>query len=863
MNNKTLAHFWEKVNFTPNDAQRNAILSIDGPLFITAGPGSGKTRVLLWRTLNLIVYHDVPPEEIFLSTFTEKAAKQLQDGLQNLLGMVTNETGRPYDIARMSIGTVHSLCQKLLVDRRFNPDHSRRRAPILLDELDQYFRIYKRSYWKDLILAGGFDDEEAAQRAINQWVIGRDVYSRHEAVRSTITVFNRFSEENLDPARVSTDDPVLASLIAMYRKYKTELVTPEGVALVDFSLLQQRAWEYFMATDAAPKVFSHVIVDEYQDTNAIQEKLFFRLASGSKNICVVGDDDQALYRFRGATVENLVQFESRCEAQLGERPARIDLSVNYRSRSGIVDFCGDFIRRIDWEDPVRRGLYHRIHDKVISAHRSDPEPAVITSTLQKAGDVYEEVALYVKKLRADGIVSDYNQIAFLFPAMKSMNEMNTRVHGFIEAFKKHEIPWYAPRAGRFLEVEEALAVFGLFQRVFGAPKLRDRNEASAGFRAFQDWLGVCKQRAGEIAGSDALLDAFLNDRASEVAQAAADYELLLAFAEKQLYPLSHPVSPSLVQELSRVGGLSLRTQKALQSHAVNQIVKKRHGEGNPVNLKYLLNRVTALDWTVLDLFYQVNGFDYFRPAYENAESGVDEGPICNLGLITQYLARFMDEYATVLTGQILAGGTFVNLFYSSYLYALFRLGESEFEDAEDPFPKGRIPFLTIHQSKGLEFPVVVLGAVYRTEREAPAIEVAVRQLLGKSGEPLERQGKYDSMRLFYVGLSRAKNLLILPRYTHGKAASPEFKAIFEEGRLAAIPQFDNASIPKSREEANDLGGRYSYTGDYLMYRRCPRNYMIYRQYGFVPSRGQTMFFGRLIHETVEDLHNLVISKRAE
>ena len=87
----------------------------------------------------------------------------------------------------------------------------------------------------------------------------------------------------------------------------------------------------------------------------------------------------------------------------------------------------------------------------------------------------------------------------------------------------------------------------------------------------------------------------------------------------------------------------------------------------------------------------------------------DEGPICNLGLISQYVARFMDEYGSIITARSLQENGLVLSLFGAYLFALFRRGESEYEDAEDPFPKGRIPFLTIHQSKGLEFPVVVLG----------------------------------------------------------------------------------------------------------------------------------------------------------
>ncbi len=130
---------FEDKNFTPNESQLKAIVSTDDPLFLTAGPGSGKTRVILWRTLNLIAFHDVRPDEIFLTTFTQKAALQLKEGLQGLLSIASKYTNRPYDISEMYIGTLHSLCQKLLSDRRFNSSSARGRRSVLMDEFDQYF----------------------------------------------------------------------------------------------------------------------------------------------------------------------------------------------------------------------------------------------------------------------------------------------------------------------------------------------------------------------------------------------------------------------------------------------------------------------------------------------------------------------------------------------------------------------------------------------------------------------------------------------------------------------------------------------------------------------------------------------------
>src|SRR5262249_30230429 len=110
----TLTELFEKVGFTPNSRQRAAVEHLRGPLYLPAGPGSGKTRVLLWRVLNLIVFQGTAPESIFLSTFTEKAALQLREGLRTLLTLATEHTGCAYDIGKLYVGTVHSLCQRLL-----------------------------------------------------------------------------------------------------------------------------------------------------------------------------------------------------------------------------------------------------------------------------------------------------------------------------------------------------------------------------------------------------------------------------------------------------------------------------------------------------------------------------------------------------------------------------------------------------------------------------------------------------------------------------------------------------------------------------------------------------------------------------
>ncbi len=230
----TIERLWEEVNFSPNPAQEEAIKHTDGLLFLPAGPGSGKTRVLLWRTVNLIACHDVRPDEIFLSTFTEKAAFQLKQGLNALLGLVTNLTGKPYDIAEMYIGTVHSLCQRMLTDRRLSDNKERMSRPVILDDVGQYF--FLRSCFKDLL-----QSVPCAVEDINRFMSDGSYASsaKHNALTNSITLFNRFSEEVLLPEEMfdSADDE-LKQILTMYRGYLERLKSDQAVQ-TDFSLLQQ------------------------------------------------------------------------------------------------------------------------------------------------------------------------------------------------------------------------------------------------------------------------------------------------------------------------------------------------------------------------------------------------------------------------------------------------------------------------------------------------------------------------------------------------------------------------------------------------------------------------------------------------
>ena len=871
----TLESLWHEAGFHPNNAQRDAILHIDGPLYLPAGPGSGKTRVLLWRTLNLIVFNNVSPDQIYLSTFTEKAALQLKEGLQTLLSIVTNKTGQPYDLAQMYIGTVHSLCQRMLSDRRrFTDDRHRNHPPSLLDALGQYFHIAKSRNWTSLLEEAGLND--TSYGIINAIFDSRSE-SKFVAVTNCISLFNRFSEECIDPNEAliklqageggilsyltshSITVDQMEVLLRLYKAYKGTLVGENGARLTDFSLLQQEAYNTLEEYDGSESAFQYVIVDEYQDTNTIQEKIFFKLARGHTNLCVVGDDDQALYRFRGATVENFVEFPDRCKKNLGVEPRCIPLSTNYRSRKRIVDFYTSFIKQANWAKTVSEGGFYRV-DKGITASREDDQPSVVFSTPNQPVLVCEEIAAFVKRLIDEGKVENPNQIAFLFPSLKYQRQMAPAVSRMKDAIEAVGLRVYAPRAGRFLEVDEAYDIFGLFLQIFGRPK--GSSGRGRDYDEFQDWLLQIEATGASLRGEDPMLDRFVRDRRDELLRVKQDYTVLLQTVQRNRWNPSDPYDPSTMKRsLHDTPGLSEEGKRLIASAYLDRVVKDRVKKGQPLSLTYIIRRVTSIDWNVLDLFYRLCGFEHFKRMFDLAESEGDEGPVANLGLITQYLGRFMEEYVPILTADLLVEGLFQVIFFYSYLYALFRLGETELEDAEDPFPKGRIPFLTIHQAKGLEFPVVVLGNPRKDNKGPQKTEVLARPFLERpQGEPLDRVAEFDMMRMFYVALSRAKNLLIIAHFTgRGQRINQPFHPLLDQ--VPRIPQLDLIEFPTSEMKEDKLPKSYSFTSDFLNYKKCPRQYMIFRKYGFTPSRSQTMFFGNLVHQTLEDLHNELIRRR--
>jgi DNA helicase-2/ATP-dependent DNA helicase PcrA len=320
-------------------------------------------------------------------------------------------------------------------------------------------------------------------------------------------------------------------------------------------------------------------------------------------------------------------------------------------------------------------------------------------------------------------------------------------------------------------------------RLFISPSLFTHGE-------FQDWLTEVEANGADLMSHDPFLKRFIKQKQTEIEQVAKDYQVLAKIVNRRHWSPNDAYDPdSMPKVLVNTPGLSEKTKRGLMSQLFARFARERIRVGKPFTVGYAVTRATSLDWNVLDFFFQLAGFQHFKAMFDLAEKGRDEGPVCNLSLISQYLARFLDHYPFLVSGESLSTGQFVRNF-ANYLYALFRRGESEYEDAHDPFPKGRIPFITIHQSKGLEFPVVVL-ANPRKDPKLQVIEEMVAPLLTRDGEPLNRMPTFDVMRMFYVALSRAKNLLILAHFQGRGQRLHEAFADMLDADFLRIPQLNS------------------------------------------------------------------------
>jgi DNA helicase-2/ATP-dependent DNA helicase PcrA len=323
------------------------------PLQIVAGPGSGKTTVLVLRAIRFVVVDGLLPEQVLLTTFTEKAADEIRTRLiewgLNVVEFLRQHGSAPLqahlahvDVNRFITGTLDSVCEEALRSLRAATDP----APSLLEGFAADALLLRRGLGPNVYVNGALNTDVGNYLA-RFTSDGKPPANAAELIRLARPLFDRFSHDELDMAAFRALAPAQPRelLARSYELYRQHLVSTNRL---DFALLEKLFHERLAAGRLSRFTDSlrAILVDEYQDTNLLQERIYFELCRRSgASLSVVGDDDQSLYRFRGATVELFRDFAARLAANVpGPSASRLDLVANYRSSPEIVSFFNTFIQ---------------------------------------------------------------------------------------------------------------------------------------------------------------------------------------------------------------------------------------------------------------------------------------------------------------------------------------------------------------------------------------------------------------------------------------------------------------------------------------------------------------------------------------
>lgn len=737
---------------------------VDGLMLVIAGPGAGKTMAIVERVVHLIGTCGIAPESIFVSTFTEKAAKELLTRISRRL----MEEGLKVSPNEMYIGTMHSLFLRVLKD--YSEFTRLKKNYKTFDDFDQSYIVYRRMH---------------QFREIENFGLVAKAQSNWTNAGTLCGYLNKVREEAIDPETLLfAPEPEVKALGEAYKLY-CEILEAENA--IDFSAIQS---EMLSLVESHPDVLAEIrskikylIVDEYQDTNTIQERILLKLAGSAANICVVGDEDQSIYRFRGASVRNILQFADNFPAGACKT---VVLDTNFRSHKDIVSFYNRWMSGCDWKDGKKRFRY----DKTISPQPGkafDDCPGVVRVTGEDVDGWCDNVKAFIDSLVAKKVVTDLNQIAFLFHSVK-----NKDVVRLLEYLETHGTPVFSPRSAQFFQRDAVRLMIGLLFFLF--PQARQ----------------------------------LPTDMEEHQPETAAYYRTCMQF-----------LADTIKGDSKRHASLLAWAKRKAATHKV-------------------LSRAT--DYTFLTLFYEALKFPMFADylAVDHDGTPKTSRDAFNLALISQLLSKFEFIYSINVINPKWLENNLKHLF-CQFLHFLYRGGLEEFEDYEEPIPSGCVSVMTIHQSKGLEFPVTVVGSLSKTPRKDWTDLDAIlesKYFARPPFEPLERTKYFDFWREYYVAFSRPQNLLVLtgarPKGKHdlGKVIDeftdgvPDWKS----------PAFTPQNLHLAQVKPPSIKNAYAFTSDILLYENCPLQYMAYRYLGFAPHRQAATMFGSLVHQTIEDVH---------
>lgn len=759
-----------------NEEQLAAVTHTEGPLMIVAGAGTGKTTVVTHRIAWLIEQGHAKPENILALTFTDKAAGEMEERVDRLL---------PIGYVELQISTFHSFCEQLLRD--YGAEYGLSINFRVLDELDawlltcQHLDRFELDYYRPL-----GNPTKYIKSLLSHFSRLKDLGLTPEAYLDFVEQRKADFDSTNASEDAAADVKRLEELARAYHTYQQLLLDNDALdfgdlILYSLELLKKRQ----PVLKQVRERFTYVLVDEFQDTNRAQYDLVKLIAEPRNNITVVGDDDQSIYRFRGASIQNILDFQADYpDAE------RIVLTNNYRSTQNILDLSHTFIQA---NNPHR--LESDTLSKKLSAHTEttgDIEHIHCETVEDEAKQALKKI-IDIQQSSPDTSWSDFGILV----------RSNAAADVFVNEFERHGVPY------RFL------ALSGLYTK----PVILD---AMAYLRLIDDPYDSpsCYR---------VLSNPLIN----------IDTESIITLnhlARRKGKPLFH------ICQNPRAYTRDLDQSVITKLEGLTHLVANWRQSG-------LRTRVSELFVTVM----KESGYLEYLNTLDEAEK------IDAFSLLNQFFSR-LKKFCARHDHPVLH--TFLEEFDRERA-----AGEEGALSADIEAGPDVINILTIHASKGLEFPYVFIANMVsqRFPARAKRDAIEIPQELKETPEEIDDVHLHEERRLFYVACTRAKQgLFFLSAEDYGGARKRKLSRFLVElgfdettkQQSESFPEETTQAPPKSSDKegpslALHLPKQFSFT-QLAAFGNCPLQYKFSHIFK-IPTFGKwTLSFGKTMHNTLHE-----------
>ena len=731
-----------------DDYQKKAVEYTEKPLVINAGPGAGKTRVIIERVCHLLE-DGATPESMLVITFTNKAADELRERFKKDTTLDLNT------INKMRISTIHSFCRSILRDFSDIPYNLLKRE----SERNLFFNKHKEELgFKGPAFLRNFEsgqvlkkydefalfevDSDALISYIESNFVPSDEYLEY------IDEFYRTHPENQYPSKKEIKrlnikcDEYKARYLQIAKSYNDWISLMEREHVCDQNYLLIKALEILSDEDNLKRVdYRNILIDEFQDTDAVQMQIFEILKGISDTYTVVGDADQSIYSFRAA---NPKFFNDYADSDEFENRVLVN---NYRSTSNIVDFNEKYIKE------------KRSSPKDLKTVNDEKMPVYLLEN-HHPDEEYRGIAYIIKNLMGSGKITKYSDVCVLFRSHKDKKEI-------LDEFKKQNIPYYLKGIDDLIYQDEVKAVLALIWYILPFNPARIAYYGDGG-----QWVNLSSftdkyYEASKIFKLSPKTMDILNDIEMR-------YHANVVNIKKNYTPIDENVRSKSIMDVvrdysdedlddifERVGSIdiSLYSREELKGIGITD----EHDLDLFENLNELKSSLKEVKLTSLQIYYELLKITGYTEELLSRSDFDAKKAALNLALISEIIS----DYENIM-GKYDLNGLF------NYLYRSLKYYSCPINEEEDNSQKVHI--MTVHKAKGLEYPVVITASIkdrsfpltYSPQRNDhffnnnPVYPIPNRFLRYKISEDKEAEAfNREEERVVYVANTRAEELLIL------------------------------------------------------------------------------------------------------